>query len=280
MRARALASGLTYLVLWSLTAGCGDDEGGSDGGAANGAGAGGMAGGGTGGMGGRQTLPDPDGGSGVGGGDASVGEGEEGFPCLTMDDCGMSAEGAQLTCVASGFQDFGVCARSCTSDNDCGTEVCRIAPGGTAADAHCVNLLNEEFALCGIVETSDCADAAGLVCLYLPDAPYGVCTTLCTSSGDDGGVPDPICDDDQFCRGGIVGMSTPDDPDGVCGTHAARGEVCGIFEGAFCNTGDLCAPEDPADDATAFICRQDCTDADVMCDTGTCTQLQGSFFCL
>ncbi len=279
MRARALAVGLTFLAI--LMTGCGDDEGGSDGGAANGAGAGGTGGGGMGGTGGRTPLPGLDGGAATGGdGGIDVGEGEEGFPCLTEADCGLSTEGTQLSCVASGFQEFGVCARSCTSDNDCGTEVCRIAPGGAAADAHCVNLLNEEFALCGIVETSDCADAAGLSCLYLPDSPYGVCTTLCTSSSDDAGVADPICDADQFCRGGIVGMQTPDDPDGVCGMHAARGEVCGIFEGSFCNDGDLCAPEDPADEESAFICRQDCTEAGTVCETGTCTQLQGAFFCL
>lgn len=281
MRAKALAGGLTYLFLSILAVGCGDDEGGSDGGAGEGgAGAGGTGGDGTG---GRPMLPSGGmGGTGGGSGDGGVvmGDGEEGFPCLTVADCGKAPDGAQLACVESGFANFGVCARSCASDDDCGEETC-VSISGQAADAHCINLINEEFALCGVIETSTCAPEAGLTCLYLPDQPYGVCTTLCVSGGDDGGVADGTCDADQFCRGNIVSSTAEDPRDGVCGVHAARGEECGIFLGSFCNEGDLCAPENPADiENTPFVCRQDCTESPDVCAEGTtCTMFQGSFFC-
>ena len=274
MRATALAGGLFFLC--ALAIGCGDDEGGSDGGdAGDGAGSGGMGGasGGMGGAGGRPPLPELDGGA---GNDAAVGDLVEGAPCLTTAEC---EDG--LACVESGFANFGVCARSCASDDDCGGETC-VSISGAPADAHCINLINEEFELCGVIDTSNCAPAAGLTCLYLPDVPYGVCTTLCSSGGDDAGAPNDACDADQFCRGGIVSTNQPGQEDGICGAHASRGETCGIFEGAFCDPGDVCAPASlPVTDDTEFVCRQDCTeDPDSCADGTTCTMHQGFFFCM
>jgi hypothetical protein len=283
MRAIALAGGL--LVLCAVAVGCGDDgDGNDDGGAGAGAGTGGMSGASGAGTGGRNMLPDPDGGAGTGGsgGDGSVGpdEGEEGFPCLTDADCGLAENGEQLSCVESGFQEFGVCARPCTGDPSCASDEVCLTLGGV--DPRCTNLINEEFALCGIIETSDCAPEAGLVCLYLPQQPYGVCTTLCESGGDaDGGAPNPVCDADQFCRGGIVdAMSDP--RDGVCGMQAARGEECGIFLGMFCDDADICGPESlPVGDETRFVCLEDCTESPDVCDEGkTCTAYMRSFLCM
>jgi len=186
--------------------------------------------------------------------------------------------GDPLVCVASGFS-FGVCARSCASDDGGGNELC-VSYSGERADAHCINLINEEFAICGVAETSDCLEEAGLTCLYLPDLPIGVCSTLCMSGGDTdgGGVPDPICDADQFCRGGIVN-DNGSGIDGVCGTSAARGEPCGIFMGAFCGDGDVCAPDDPADEESDFSCHQSCSQSGSTCDEGACVQFQRVFFC-
>jgi hypothetical protein len=275
MRAKAFASSLAYLFVGVLALACGDDSDGTDGGAGDGAGAGGTSGGTSGGgSGGRDPFPTPDGGL----PDAGPGDGEEGFPCSIVDDCGLDEDGEQFACVASGGFNFGICARSCTGDEDCGSELC-VSYSGLAADAHCIDLVNTEFAECGVVFTSDCAEAAGLTCLYLPDQPFGVCSTLCMSSDEDGGVPDPVCDEDQFCRGGTV-SDNGSGIDGVCGTHAARGEECGIFMGAFCGVQDICTPNDIADENSPFSCHQNCTEDGSTCDTGTCTQFRGLFFCL
>lgn len=273
MRAKAFASSLAYVFIGVLALACGDDGDDADGGAANGGegGESGQAGGGTG---GRPPLPGVDSGT----PDAGPGDGEEGFPCLSVDDCGLTDDGTQLACVSSGGFNFGVCARSCASDDDCGAELC-VSYSGLRADAHCIDLVNEEFKECGVVFTSDCSEAAGLTCLYLPDQPFGVCSTLCASSDDDGGVPDPVCKDDQFCRGGIV-SDNGSGIDGVCGMHAARGEECGIFMGAFCGEDDICTPNDVDDEESPFTCHQNCTQAGSTCETGTCTQFQGLFFCL
>lgn len=235
---------------------------------------GGQSGGG--GSGGRTTLPTPDGGT----PDAGPGEGEEGFPCATVDDCGSASDGERFACVSVGGFNFGFCARSCTSNTDCGSETC-VSYTGLAQDAHCIDLVNTEFAECGAFFTSDCAEEAGLVCLYLPDVPYGVCSTLCTSSDDDGGVTDPVCDAEQFCRGGIVSDPSGSGVDGICGLRAARGEECGIFMGSFCGEEDLCTPNEPTNEDSLFTCHQECTDDAEACAAGTtCTQFQGLFFCL
>jgi hypothetical protein len=281
MRAKALAGGLTCLFVCALAVGCGDDgDGSKDGGAGDGAGAGGASGAGAGGSGGRDTLPDPDGGAGTGGdGSVGQGEGEEGFPCAIDADCGLATGGVQLECVESGFANFGVCARPCAGATSCADDEVCLTLGGI--DPRCTNLITQEFAICGIIETSDCDEDAGLVCLYLPDVPYGACTTLCDSSGDeDGGAPNEACDAEQFCRGDIVNAQG-DPRDGVCGTHAARGEECGIFLGAFCNEGDICGPQTlPIGDDTLFVCLQDCSGM-TNCDAGTtCTMVEGSMLCL
>jgi hypothetical protein len=263
--------------------GCGDDEDGSkDGGAGDGAGEGGTSGAGAGGGGsGGRGLPNTGGTGGTGGGDASVepGEAEEGFPCATDADCGLATGGAQLECVESGFANFGVCARPCMGADSCADDEVCLTLGGI--DPRCTNLIDEEFALCGIIETSDCDEEAGLVCLYLPEQPYGACTTLCDSAGDtDGGAPNEACNADQFCRANTV--DAQGGPlDGVCGMHAARGEECGIFLGAFCDPGDICGPQTlPITDDTLFVCLQDCSGMTNCAAGTTCTQVEGSMLCL
>lgn len=278
MRRRALAAGLTYLVLCVLcvlAAACGDDEGGSDdGGAATGAGAGGTAGGGSGGTGGRQTLPDPDGGSGVGGGDPVIGDGEEGQGCATPDDCGLVA-GVHLTCVNSGG--FGVCARGCETDGDCGTELCDSPYTGLAEDAHCIDLVNEEFAACGGITTSLCSSEAGLTCFLYSDVPAGVCMTQCIAAADDAGVVDTVCKSDQVCVASVV--SGGDGTEGVCGTTVGRGEPCGSELGKFCPAEDICAPDDPENMSSPITCHQTCARADDACDEGACLQVRTTFYC-
>jgi len=272
MRARALAAGLTYLVLCSLTVGCGDDEGGSDGGAATG-GAGGIGGGGMGGDGGRQTLPEPDGGAGDAG-PPPVGEGEEGAGCRTAADC-MLVDGTQLACVNSGG--FGVCARGCTTDDDCGTEICDSPYTGFAEDAHCIDLVNEEFGLCGGVVTGLCSSDAGLTCFLYSDLPLGVCMTQCTTAAEDAGATDAMCKADQICVAGVVGGG--DGTEGVCGMQAGRGEACGSEMGKFCGAEDVCAPDDPNDMESPITCHQRCTRASDPCDEGACLQFRTSFYC-
>lgn len=272
MRVQAFACGLSYLLVGALAIACGDDEDSSDGGPElrdSGTG-------GSGGAGGRPMLPE----AGTGGRqDGGSGDGEEGFPCATTAHCGLDSSGNQLTCVDSGGFPYGICARGCERDQDCGGELC-VSYTGLRADAHCLNLVNQEFAECGVGVTSDCNPDSGLTCLYLPDLPIGVCTTLCASGAgdDDAGTVDPVCRDGQFCRGGIV-VDNGSGVDGVCGTRAARGETCGIFEGSFCGEGDVCAPDDVNDEDSTFSCHQSCSAVGSTCDTGECRQYQRVFFC-
>ncbi len=284
MRANALALGLLVLVLGIVSAGllgCGDDSGDAD--ASTGDGGDGDGDDGTG---GRMPLPTVDGGDGDGDGDgdAGAGEGVEGAPCGTAADCT-----SDLSCVVSGFN-FGVCARPCAGDTDCGTELCA-SYSGLQVDAHCINVIREEFAYCGVAETSNCSNTLGLDCLYLPNLPIGVCVHFCdsgSSDGDggvsetpvtDGGVAIPACEGPQTCIANIVEEGT-DGIDGICGTYVNRGEPCGIQLGGFCKEEDLCGnanPEDP--DSEDYRCFQDCSVADV-CDEGTCTPYRDIAYCL
>jgi hypothetical protein len=277
MRANAVLSFVSCLWLCIGVVGCGDDGDSSDGGVNSGGTSGGGSGGnGGGGSGGRDPLPVPDGGGGT---DASVapGEGLENEPCSTTADCV-----EDLTCVDSSFG-FGICARACVSDTDCGAELC-ISLTNNAADAHCTNTVRNPFVeYCGALETAICSEALELRCLLLSDLPIGICANLCSSGGADAGVSEDTCEGDYECVGGIV-QDNGDGIDGVCGNFVERGAPCGIMMGTFCEDGDICTPVDPNFDPeteeTEFLCHADCTEPTVQCPGGTtCTAFRDIAFC-
>jgi hypothetical protein len=256
-------------ALCLVSAGCGDDDGDSSSGAGNG-GSGG-SGGGSGGSGSSR-----DGGPGAGSGGSSD-EGSEGWPCTAQSECI-----GDLTCVGSPITlngvSIGVCAMACAGDEECtGGGQC-ITYTNQASDAHCANIVDEEFALCGVADTSLCSE--DMTCLYLPGLPVGVCVKLCdpgaTAVGDeDAGAALGGCSADQECLPDITTSG-----EGVCGTVVPRGDTCGIDLGKFCGEGDICAPSDPNDEESEYRCYQDCSENNT-CAEGTCMLSQGMFaYCL
>lgn len=280
MRAKALAGGLTCLFVCALAVGCGDDEGGSkDGGAGDSAGAGGVSGTGGGGSGGRDTLPEPDGGPDDNDAAVMLGEAPEGGGCRTMADCAAAPDGLQYACIEAN-NGFGICARACAGDPDCeADEVCDSPYTGLARDAHCINLVDVEFAECGGQFTALCSLEAGLSCFLYPDAPLGVCMTPCVAEEeDDAGVSDSMCKTDQSCVTSVIDDDETT-PEGVCGALAARGESCGSDTGVFCGDEDICAPDDPTAAVPVLTCHQRCTQASDSCEEGTCQAVRTIFYC-
>ena len=98
--------------------------------------------------------------------------GQEGAPCDTAHKCL-----GKLNCVESIFT-VGVCGRGCTTKTDCvkAGEAC-FTYSGMAKDGHCVNLVTDQYAFCGVADTSLCGGT--LRCLHLPDEPFGVCIDTC-----------------------------------------------------------------------------------------------------
>ncbi|HEX7480508.1 MAG TPA: hypothetical protein VF331_22095 [Polyangiales bacterium] len=201
---------------------------------------------------------------------------KEGDLCQMASDCNVG-----LACVtdSNGFGTTGICARACTSDTDCGTEIC-YSQTGMAADAHCVNVLRTQFVICGSGDTSICARP--LTCLYDPKSTLGRCVNICplaTAATDDGGLNDAgvtadsgaasnPCDTNQTCLTDILSSTT----EGVCAQHAARSKLCGSAMGIFCEGTDLCAPDDPTNPSSPRHCREDCTSTN-KCSQGTCTSV-------
>ena len=169
----------------------------------------------------------------------------------------------------------GVCAAACEVDGDCDGGQC-ISYTGAAADAHCVNVVEEEYEVCGVADTSVCSEE--LTCLDFPDLPVGVCVSLCAidgAGGDDAGVDGPPlvseCSGGQSCIEGI--LADPTAGEGVCGMLVERGALCGLDIGLYCPEGDVCAPEDPDDENSAGRCFQDCsTGTGSECEEGTCVR--------
>lgn len=200
-------------------------------------------------------------------------EGDEGWLCLDADECNAELVCAASPITASGVP-IGVCGRPCDPDEDCADGVC-FSYTGRAEDAHCTEVIEEEFALCGVADNSICADET--ICLYLPGAPVGVCVRLCATGSaspgeEDAGVSEPAlgeCSAGQTCVEGVVTSG-----EGVCGTEVERGAECGIELGLFCESGHICAPEDPRDSASTFRCFQDCSEPDTVCDEGSCVLVQ------
>lgn len=209
-----------------------------------------------------------------GGFDGDV-EGSEGWPC-SDDECidGLRCNASPLTIQG---MPIGVCGAPCEDSSECNGGRC-ISYSGETGDAHCVDVVEEEYAICGVAETSVCSD--DLTCLYLPNLPVGVCVRLCALDGgaaadEDAGAGVGECSGQQTCIDGVLADPPPNQ--GVCGTLVDRGDECGIDFGRFCRDGDVCAPEDPRDDGSPTRCFQDCSTADAECDEGTCTLVETLF---
>jgi hypothetical protein len=275
-RLSRLSGVLAVASLCSVIAGCGDDDGDDQTAAGRGATGGGGGSGArdasVGGDGGGGSLPRRDGG-------IAEEEGGEGWPCTATEPCN-----ADLRCAATPFaingRAVGVCAVACENSDECEGGEC-ITYSGAAADAHCVDVIDEEYELCGVADTSICS--TDLTCLYFPDYPLGVCVALCSIGGGDedagAGQPSATCSGQQTCIDGI--LADPAANEGVCGTLVDRGEECGLEIGLYCAQGDVCAPENPNDESSAQRCYQDCSTADAECETGTCRLVQGMYaYCL
>lgn len=274
---RSIGFGLALICVAGLALACGDDDDKPDGNA----GSSGNAGAGSGGAAGLPSGPRPgrpD--AGTSNADAGFDTETEGFPCGSTSDCK-----GNLRCVSAGPDyPFGVCARPCKADADCGLEKC-LSLSGTQADLHCVNFERTEFAPCGSLETAACGDPR--ICLATSNQlPIGVCVSLCAVEGssldqDAGGLPIRDCATGQMC----VDLDTTDPTSpGFCAGRAARGDVCepDLSDGKLCPDVDICAPIDPtADPVMDFKCREDCTESGTCANGGKCTDVQGEFaYCI
>jgi hypothetical protein len=214
--------------------------------------------------------------------DAGFGTALEGELCTATDEC---VSGLRCVIGTVGTQAVGICGRPCATNAECGTEAC-FTYTGDAADQHCVNFVRAAYAPCGIGETARCG--ADRTCLYLPQSTIGLCVDLCVVSSEDAGVSDDDAgvpnepdeascpDSENSCVTGLLASAET----GVCGTYVDRGEPCGLEQGIFCRGENICAPADPEDFNSEFLCRQDCS-ADGRCDSGSCTDVQGMFaYCL
>jgi hypothetical protein len=213
-----------------------------------------------------------------GSGNDAAAPGEEGSVCTATRDCA-----AALRCIqaASDQVSIGICARPCASREQCHKgEIC-YAYTRDPNDAHCVNLVEDTYALCGVGETSRCD---GHTCLYFPaPATVGLCVDLCdltASASDDAGTPEDdggvashvndagvlltTCTRRQTCIKGVVDSTT----EGLCGVLVAPGEKCGVPAGRFCGPGYGCRPDDLEDESGPQHCRQDCS-KDGKCAKGT-----------
>jgi hypothetical protein len=224
-----------------------------------------------------------------GGSASGASSGDEGTPCDSTHKCAN-----KLTCVESLFVNVSICARGCTTKADCANadEVC-YTYSGMPKDGHCVNLVTDEYATCGVADTSVCDHRS---CLYLPDEPIGVCIDTCALDGTTSGTSDEdagvaastaapqgavACAAAETCIDGTRILTSADPNEGVCGIVAKRGESCGIEHGIYCDVADICAPKDPNDLSSAQLCFQDCSAAGTRCDTGKCIDVQGFFsYCM
>jgi hypothetical protein len=202
--------------------------------------------------------------------------GDEGWPCESVSQCNDG-----FACVENVFDDvmgnpIGVCARACKTNPDCNDDEKCFSYTGRDQDAHCVNVIADEYALCGVGDTSVCDKRS---CLYFPNSPFGVCVDICALDGEDadGGAPaaDVVsCSGAETCVGGV--LTPPTTAEGVCGTVVGRGIKCGIDVGKYCNPGDICAPEDPNDSASTPRCFENCSDTG-SCQAGQCVVVQQQF---
>lgn len=226
--------------------------------------------------------------------------GDEGWPCqFTSGECKTG-----FTCVENIFADqngkaLGVCARHCQmqmTPSDCEDGEECFSYTGNDTDAHCVNLVTDEYGVCGVGDTSVCDKKRS--CLYFPNSPFGVCVDICAVSGgtagdagadedggtvlpqQDAGSPTTMCTGaGETCVDGV--LSDPQSGEGVCGFVVDRGAECGLDVGKYCNPGDICAPEDPNDLMNSTPrCFENCSDTGT-CKKGNCIVVQGQFaYCM
>jgi hypothetical protein len=250
---RHLAMLVLIAAVSSCGAGCGDDDTGSN-----------------------PSTPLRDGGNGsrVDGGMGPSGPGDEGAGCVSDGNCN-----GGFKCVANVFT-IGICARACSTEANCDDGERCFSYTGQDSDKHCVNIVDEEFGLCGVGYTSLCGEKR--VCLYAEGLPIGICVGLCDLDGptladagvDDGGViAEPataghvLCGSTQTCVDDV--LREPDPNEGVCGMYVDRGELCGTERGLFCATADVCVPDDINDSNSEWRCRQDCSTGQT-CEQGKC----------
>jgi hypothetical protein len=216
-------------------------------------------------------------GSGGSGGVGTPGDSEEGDPCMGASDCVTGLRCVAVPEILLNGVPLGVCGKPCSMDAECGDAASCYSYSGMDRDKHCVDVIDEDYALCGVADTSVCKPP-GKICLVDSELPViGLCATLCTvgASDDDAGVPpgEPSgtgCTAGQTCVGGELTGGAPDD--GICGVRVARGGECGldVGMGAFCAPEDICAPDNLDDAASAVHCYQRCTRAAPQCDSGAC----------
>jgi hypothetical protein len=268
MNLRALASSLSLLVVICSLCACSDDtngtskDAGSDGGHA--------------GTGGNHMAHDAGeaADSGAPGKDSGA-PSAEGAVCAATSDCD---KGLRCIQASNDSVSIGICARPCASREQCEAgEIC-YAYTTDPADAHCVNLVKETYAFCGVGETSRCDHHT---CLYFPSSTVGLCVDLCSLSGDadagtdDSGVALATCSGSETCIDGVVDSPTQ----GLCGTSVAPGAKCGVQSGRFCTSGYGCTLDDPKVATGQRHCREDCSD-DGKCKTGSCKGVVGqTAFC-
>src|SRR5262245_18930511 len=104
-----------------------------------------------------------------------VGVVREGGPCNAVQGCL-----APLRCVASLFT-VNVCGRPCSNEKDCKSGERCYSYSDLPEDGHCVNVVTDEYATCGVSDTSVCGN--GRSCLYLPNRASGLCVTTCALDG-------------------------------------------------------------------------------------------------
>jgi hypothetical protein len=265
------------LGLTLCSAACsGDDD--SDGGGAAGGTAGSSAGGS-----GPRAGNTAKAGTGGAGGAASTGTATEGKECTKTSEC---ASG--LTCVNSGIP-LGpdklvvgqVCARACTTVDQCtADEVCETITG-QSADRHCWSAVTEALKPCGPADTSLCDPP--LDCIFASvegNLPVGVCVNYCKAPNSENPDKTVVLD---TCPAGLECLASGEaeaDTDagagtisvGICGKGAARGQPCDPGSGTICAAAtDLClGMSDTTNDA---LCYQDCTTTPKCDDGKVCTAI-------
>src|SRR5262249_42924355 len=113
---------------------------------------------------------------------AKIGVGREGFPCDAVNACQSG-----LRCVASLFT-VNVCGRPCGGAGDCKSGERCYSYSDQPRDGHCVNIVTNEYAICGVSDTSLCGN--GRSCLYLPQQAHGLCVSTCSLDGSSGAGAD------------------------------------------------------------------------------------------
>jgi hypothetical protein len=209
------------------------------------------------------------GGKGGAGGATGTGDLEEGEQCMTTAECGTG-----LTCKVASAGGVGVqiCARTCTSDSDCGDETCE-SDTTRMTDAYCKNYNATAFTDCGPAYTAECGSA--LTCLLFAQSTAGVCVNVCALDPTEDAGPGVAasCPSSQNCIKDVI-----DNPAvGLCATQVGVDKECGLEKGILCSGTDICVPDDINSETGPEHCREDCTDTKACATGGTCTAVRTLF---